>query len=231
MNDKKDNLALDCIHNIPLFDILDEEQKTLVFNLVRHKSFVAGETIYRPGEKANSIYIISFGKIRIYRLAENGKEQLIRMLIAGEFTGELALFKQSEYEAFAEALEPTMICMIKHSDFKELLIKHPTVSTKMLELLANRLSNSEQQATWIGTETVKERIIHFLTRSAVINEKGDSVVLLSLTKRNLASYLGTTPETLSREWTKLELDGSISQKDNTVILNTYKITPKTCRVI
>ncbi|MFA5692598.1 MAG: Crp/Fnr family transcriptional regulator [Acholeplasmataceae bacterium] len=211
MKNESNNFKLNCIHHIPLFRVLNEDEKNSVFDFVYTKKYKAGELIYRPNEKASSIYIVSSGKIRIYRLAENGKEQLLRILIPGDFTGELALFKEGIYEAYAESIEDTTLCMINHYDFKKLLTKYPLLSTKMLEVLANRLSSSEEQTAWIATETVRDRLIHYLSRIAPLNNEHEKIINLNITKKDLASYLGTTPESLSREWTKLENENIIKQ--------------------
>lgn len=209
--------TVNCVNIIPLFDILNNEQKNKIYNLVEHRNFKAGEIIYRPGDIAAAIHIVNHGKVRIYRLADNGKEQLIRMLVPGEFTGELALFKEGIYEAYAECLEDTRICMIHHRDFKNMLEKFPLLSTKMLEVLASRLSFSEEQAAWVATESVRERLIHFLIRSASLDKNNNILVTLTIKRKELASYLGTTPETLSREWTKLKNEGIIKEITKTLI--------------
>lgn len=211
------NMAVNCIDSLYLFSTLTPEQRALIFKLVIHRSYTTGQSVYSPGDKADAIHIISRGKVRIYRLAENGREQLIRILLPGEFTGELALFKEGIYEAYAECLEDTRICMIRHADFKSLLANYPAISIKMLSVLANRLSNSEQQSTWMSTESAKERLMHYLIRSATVNPKGDLIVHLSMAKKDLASYLGTTPETLSRQWTKLEEEGAIKHLSRNIV--------------
>jgi len=227
MNIAKKGFKTNCISQIPLFKVLNKEEKDYVQEFVIHKTFKPRETIYYPGEVADSIYIISSGKIRIYRLSENGKEQLVRMLIPGEFTGELALFKEGVYEAFAETLEDTTICMIKHSDFKKMLLKYPLVSTKMLEVLAKRLSTSEEQTTFISTETVRDRLIHYLSRIQDINNR----LQLDITKKDLASYLGTTPESLSREFTKLINDNTLTLiNKNEYRLNGINLNIKPCNI-
>lgn len=198
-----------CIDQIPIFNTLTSEQKDYISSLIEQKSYKAGQTIYVPGAKANSLYILNSGKVRVYRLSESGKEQLLRIIIPGEFTGELALFKEGVYEAFAEALEDVSICMIHHDSFKKLLLKFPIISTKMLEVLANRLSISEEQTAWISTESVRDRLIHYLVRTSFLNENNEHIVVLTLPKKDLASYLGTTPESLSREWTYLQDTGKI----------------------
>jgi len=205
-----------CLNNVPLFDVLSDEEKSYIHQLVEQRSYKAKESIYSPGQKAASFHIIKSGKIRIYRLAENGKEQLIRVLNHGDFTGELALFKKGVYEAFAETLEDSVICSIHHEDFKKMLLNYPKVATNMLEVLANRLSTSEEQTAWVSTETVQDRLLHFIAKTAYF-KKGEVLVTLNFTKKALASYLGTTPESLSREWTKLEKLGIIKTVNKTTI--------------
>lgn len=206
-----------CIHKIPIFNNLSPEQKHYVASLVQQKKYKSGQTIYIPGEKANALYIVNSGRIRIYRLSESGKEQLLRIIISGEFTGELALFKEGVYEAFAEAIDDVTICFIHHDSFKKLLKEFPMISVKMLEVLANRLSISEEQTAWISTESVKDRLIHYLVRSSYINDKSKRVVALTLPKKDLASYLGTTPESFSREWTNLVEQGKIQPLSKNLI--------------
>ena len=192
-----------CICAVPLFQSLTAEQKDQIHSLIHHKHYSRGETIYRPGETADSLYVLRSGKIRIYRLSESGKEQLIRIVTPGEFTGELALFRKGLYEAFAEALTDCTICAIKHSDFRELLMQYPATSIEMLATIANRLGTSEQQTAWATTETVKERLWHFLV-SSIDSDEREPIVELKMAKKDLASYLGTTSESLSRELAHLE---------------------------
>lgn len=199
-----------CICAVPIFKSLTIEEKNHIYSLMPHKHFSEGETIYSPGEMTDSLLILNTGKIKIYRLSETGKEQLIRIVMPGQFTGELALFKEGRYEAFAEAIEDSDCCMISYQDFRNLLLQHPSIAIEMLGTLADRLGSSEQQTAWATTETVHERLIHYLHSLAKETEK-PSIVELGMSKKDLASYLGTTSETLSRELTRLEREGIIQE--------------------
>lgn len=197
-----------CIDSVPLFQSLTTEQKKQIHSLVHHKHYSKGETIYRPGETADSLYVLQTGKIRVYRLSDTGKEQLIRIVTQGEFTGELALFKKGIYEAFSEALSDCSICAIKHTDFRDLLLQYPTMSIDMLAAISKRLGTSEQQTAWATTETVRDRLLHFLI-SLTDSIEIDPIVELKMAKKDLASYLGTTSESLSRELAWLEKEQKI----------------------
>ena len=114
---------------------------------------------------------------------------------------------------------------------KTYLKNYPAISIKMLSVLAKRLSISEQQSTWMSTETSKERLMNFLIRSATLNKSGEMVVYLPMPKKDLASYLGTTPETLSRQFTILKKDGVITQSSNNYIkINGLSHKDITCEI-
>ena len=205
-----------CISLVPIFNHLDGNQMDEIMKVMHKISYKKGEIIYRAGEDSDTLYIVSKGKAKIYRLSESGKEQLIRILHVGEFTGELALFNESIHEAYAEAMESLEVCRMKRSDLQEILIKYPSISLRILSELSNRLGEAEKQTTRFATEKVETRIALFLAEC--IDDKGQpGEFTLPMSKKNLASYLGTTPETVSRKLYELEDAGLIRQKRHNII--------------
>ncbi|MED3554251.1 Crp/Fnr family transcriptional regulator [Cytobacillus praedii] len=199
-----------CVSLVPIFNHLKDEQMNEIMEVVQTFSFKKGENIYRSGDPSDSLYIVSSGRIRIYRLSESGKEQLVRILTPGYFTGELALFKEALHEAYAEAIEETQVCIIRRSDLQKLLLNYPSVSLKILTEFSNRLEQSEKQTTRFSTEKVETRIAFFLAECMDENQLNEFV--LPMSKKDLASYLGTTPATISRKLSRLEDKGYIKQK-------------------
>lgn len=201
-----------CISVVPIFNHLEVEQMEEVMGVTKSASYKKGEIIYREGDTSDSLYIVSRGKIRIYRLSESGKEQLVRILNPGDFTGELALFREAIHESYAEAMSETSVCMISRMDLQNFLLKYPTISLKILLEFSNRLETSEKQTTRFTTVKVETRLALFLAEC--IKSKKDSMeFVLPMSKKDLASYLGTTPETISRKLAKLEDNGYIKQKE------------------
>lgn len=201
-----------CISLVPIFNHLEEEQMDEVMALIHSRSYKKGEDIYQTGNASDAIYIVRRGRVKIYRISESGKEQILRILNPGDFTGELALFNESVHDAFASALVDTDICMIKRNDLQNLLLKYPNISMKILSELSHRLAQSETQTTR-ATERVELRIALFLVESMDHNSKSD-VITLPMSKKDLASYLGTTPETISRKLLEFEDAGLIKQLSN-----------------
>lgn len=197
-----------CIALVPIFNHLEDEEMDEIMSVTRSASYKKGEIIYRAGEESNSLYIVRHGKIKVYRLSESGKDQLLRILVPGDFAGELALFHDSIHESYAEAMADTHICIITRSDLEKFLIKHPSISLKFLSEFSKRLDDLEKQTTRFATDKVETRIALFLAEY-VKNENMEFT--LPMSKKDLASYLGTTPETISRKLASLEDEGYIQQ--------------------
>lgn len=200
-----------CVSLVPIFNHLEDTQLAEIMVTTQSVSYKKNELIYHAGDESDSLYIINKGRVRIYRLAESGKEQLVRFLNPGDFTGEMALFSESTHESYAEAVMDTKICMIKRADIQEFLLKYPSISLKVLAEFSNRLEASEKQATRFSTEKVETRIALFLVESLSEEKTGENELILPMSKKDLASYLGTTPETISRKFNELEDKGYIKQ--------------------
>lgn len=205
-----------CLMLVPIFNHLDSKDLKEILLLIKSGKFQKGEVLYRPFEPANTLYIIRSGKIKLYRLSENAKEQVIRMLGPGDFTGELNLFADKKHESYAEVLVDAEVCMIDKEEFKHLLNEHPAITYHFLESLSTRLSETEQQMTWIGIENVESRVASYLI--SLHNQNSSSnLVRIPMTKKDLASLLGTTPETLSRRLASLEQQNLIKLVSNRTI--------------
>ncbi len=207
-----------CVSLVPIFNHLQAEQLTEIMQTVQDTSYRKGELVYHAEDISDALYIVNKGKIKIYRLSETGKEQLVRILNPGDFTGELALFQEtvSKQDAYAEAMENSSICMIKRHDLQKLLLKYPSISLEILAEFSSRLETSERQTTRFATEETDTRIALFLSELVNENETHEKTktVSLPMSRKDLASYLGTTPETLSRQLKNFEDKKLIKQENN-----------------
>lgn len=198
-----------CISTMPLFQSLSLEQVEKIQAVIQEKEFMAGELLSRAGEQADALYLVQKGQVRIYRVSNSGKEQHIRVLEPGDFIGELALFSDRQYERFVEAVEPTTVCCVARDDFKEILINNPHIAIELLSELSERLDHSEQQTTWISSESVQARLAAYILDT--YQKQSVECITLPSTKKNIASYLGMSPETFSRGLTKLTKKGIVKQ--------------------
>ncbi len=184
-----------CVERVPIFSNLDREEMKEITSIINHKKFKKNELIYMAGEKGGSLYVINEGKVKITRISSSGKEQVIRILGAGEFMGELSIFKSSALMDNAEALTDTMLCVINERDFKKILKKYPLISFKIMEELSQRLERAEALIENINLNSVEKRLADILLQ--LVDKNGE--INLNMSKRDLASQIGMSSETLSRK--------------------------------
>lgn len=204
-----------CVSLVPIFNHLEQPQMQEIVKLANTVKHGRGETVYHQGDRSKGLYILHKGRVKIYRLSENGKEQLVRILEPGDFTGELALFDELPHDAYAEALEPVELCVIGRPEIQQLLSEQPAISLKMLQEFSSRLADAEQRAARIAMESVDTRIALYL--ADLSEEQSSLTVALPMSRKDLASHLGTTPETISRKFSAFEDEGWIRQIDSKTV--------------
>ena len=201
-----------CVSLVPIFNHLDNESMNIIASKARHSDLKRGEYLYQAGDNDDSVHIVHKGQVRVFHLSEGGKEQLIRVLNPGDFTGEWTIFSNDTlHDNFGEATRNTAICTINRNDLQELIKDFPEISIKLLQAMSERLSQSEKQTASVAIEQVSNRIIYYLEDLAKEAVEDDVTVKLPMTRKDIASYLGTTPETLSRKFKELETSGLIEQ--------------------
>ncbi|WP_262176022.1 Crp/Fnr family transcriptional regulator [Saccharococcus sp. Marseille-Q5394] len=198
-----------CISIVPIFNHLEPTEMNEIVKHTHSVSHPRGHTIYHAGDISDGLYIVHKGRVKIYRLSESGKEQLVRILEPGDFTGELSLFSETVHDAYAEAMQKVELCVMSRDDFQKFLLKYPAISLKVLGEFSTRLAKTEKQAARIAMETTDTRIAMYLADLA--EEWNSDRIELPMTRKDLASHIGTTPETISRKLAEFEDAGWIRQ--------------------
>lgn len=190
---------------VPIFNHLEADSLALIHQKIHAVEFKKGEYLFRAEESTNTLYIIQSGAVRLFHLLESGKEQLIRILKPGDFIGEWSLFSQDrQYEDYAYALVDTKVCQLYADDFKEVLLNYPAVSLKILEEMSRRLQASEKMTSRVANESVGTRLVNYLLGQLPGQASDAHLINLELSRKELAAFLGTTPETISRKFKELE---------------------------
>lgn len=194
-----------CVNLVPIFNHLDNQSQQIIASRAHTRTLKRNEYLYQAGDQDDSLYIIHQGQVRITHLSESGREQLIRLLNPGDFTGEWTIFSEGDYhEHFAQATRNTTICVINRENFQGLLNEYPKISMEILKTMSSRLQESQKQTASVAIEQVANRIIYYLEDLANVEGKNEVTVQLPMSRKDLASYLGTTPETISRKFKELE---------------------------
>lgn len=204
-----------CVSLVPLFNHLDLENQRLINQVAVHKTFEKGEQIMVPGG-AESLAIVARGAMKVYQLSVNGKEQLLRVVEPGGYEGENTIFGAINENLFVEALQKSEICMINKQDFQNLLVSFPQLSLKLLSLTASKITSLEQQSQFLMMERIEERLATYLVDLYKVSN--NKQLTLPMKKKELAAFLGTTPETLSRKLKFLSDEGYLKMNRNQIEL-------------
>ncbi len=194
-----------------LFNGLPGEQIEEIAKIAIEKKYSRGETIFFEGDEGNGFYMVNSGKIKIFKMSFSGKEQTLHIFGPGEPFGEVPVFHGDPFPATAETLEKTSVVFFPRKEFIELVHKSPSIAINMLGILSMRLRRFATQIENLSLKEVPARLSGYLLY--LIEEQGSSErVRLEISKGQLASLLGTIPETLSRIFAKMSEEGLISVK-------------------
>lgn len=199
-----------CVSKVPFFNHLAAEEMMQIAEISRHRLYKKGTMIYKAWDPLNDLLIVHTGSVKIVQLFESGKEQILRVLEPGEFFGELALFTEKTMDTYVEALEDSDICMIHRDHMQQLMTNYPMIAVKILEQFSERLDAADKLIGELSAKDVESRIAGYLLDLA--EKQASYHVTLPMTKKDLASFLGTSQETVSRRLSTLQKQGIITQK-------------------
>ncbi len=199
-----------CVALVPIFAHLTPSERHDIAQRAHQKTYGRNEQLYGAGEQNPTLMIVHEGRVKIYRISESGREQLIRILCPGDFIGETSFMGARESDHFAVTLEDSKICALHRDDVKGFLSSYPAIAVKMLETVSDRLEQTERMVSSLTGDDVERRVASYLMELA--DASGSDSLELPLSKKDVASYLGTTPETLSRRLAVFEDSGWIVQQ-------------------
>ncbi|MCA1961043.1 MAG: Crp/Fnr family transcriptional regulator, partial [Desulfomonile sp.] len=198
----------DNVPTIPLFNGLPDDQLRDLYSIGVEKRFKRGGTIFSEGQPALGFYVVLSGRVKIFKLSPDGKEQILHLFGPGEPFGEVAVFEGKQFPAHAAALEDSTARFYPRDAFIGLIKSNPSLALNMLAVLSRRLRFFAALVDNLALKEVPGRIAaHLLYLSD--REEGADLVELDVPKNQLAGMLGTIPETLSRIFAKMASRGLI----------------------
>ena len=211
------------LSKIFLFETLSEDQIDLVAAFSSIKRVKKGEHLFSELQSATAFFYVISGSLKIYKLSSEGAEQIIHIQNAGDLVAEAIIFEFNTYPAFCQALEDTELIRFSKTEFLTLLHHFPEISFRIMSAYSRRMRQLIEKIEDLSLHDIKARLANYLINhySAIDNKL---IVELPFTKKDLASVLGTIPETLSRTLNLFKKNGLISEEKNEIIiLNMLKL--------
>ena len=190
------------ISSIPLFQGLSLEELRELRNIAVDRFYGKGRTVFLEGDDGNGFYVVADGKVKIFKVSMDGKEQILHIYGPGHPFGEVPVFSGKKFPANAQALLKSHLLFFPRSAFIDLISNNPSLSLNMLAVLSMRLRQFTVQVESLSLKEVPGRLASYLLYLSE-EQKSSAMVSLPVSKGQLASLLGTIPETLSRILAKM----------------------------
>jgi len=188
---------IDQIAGIPLFQGLPRKQHEDLSMIVVDQVFRRGQLIFSEGDEGNGFYVLISGRVKVSKISPEGKEQILHFFGPGEPFGEVAVFAGKNFPANAETLAESRVFFFPRLAFIDLIGKNPALALNMMAVLSSRLRRLTNLVEDLSLKEVPGRLAAYLLLLSEKNKRAMKVEL-EVSKNQLASLLGTIPETLSR---------------------------------
>jgi len=172
--------------------------------------------LFVEGQPGSDIYFMLKGSVRLFRTRQDGSEFVVHFVRENEVFAELLPFLGGRYPVSAQALEPLELLTIHANTFEVLLAKDPKLCLKIIAALTARIQGFLRTMENLATPEVKHRLLAYL--KDLSDRRASNRIRLPAPKHDIALLLGTTPETLSRLFKKLEEEGMVKVKGREIEL-------------
>jgi CRP/FNR family transcriptional regulator len=194
--------VLNIISTIPLFHGLPEDQIVAIKKIAVEKKINKGEIIFSEGDEGEGFFVIAEGRVKIFIVSTEGKEQILHIFGPGQPFGEVPVFAGQKFPANAQAIDKTRVLFFARASIVNLISANPSLALNMLAIMSKKLRQFAVQIENLSLKEMPARLASYLIFLAD-EQNRDDLVSLKISKGQLASTLGTIPETLSRAFAKL----------------------------
>ncbi|GAA2057236.1 Crp/Fnr family transcriptional regulator [Nocardiopsis rhodophaea] len=205
-----------CQSEVAVFQDLTDTEMVAIGAQAPTRSIPAGETIYSPRDRAETMYIVKRGRVRLYRVADDGRTVTTGLMGPGAIFGEMEPLGLHMGGTWAEALDESALHLMSHDDVRGLLLSDPMVATRIAEQLGARLTQLEQRLVDMACKSVAERTAK--TLSTLITPSGSSGQDIRLTHEQLARLTGTTRERTTKALGELADCGLVRLRRGQVVV-------------
>ena len=204
-----------------LFSGLESTMLQQVAALAQAKEFSKDDAVFFEGDDATGFYMVAEGRVKIFKMSPDGREQILHIFGPGEPFGEVPVFHGQPFPANAVAMNKSTLLFFPRRDFVDLVTGTPALALSMLAMLSLRLRRFTSQIESLSLKEVPGRLAAHLIYLSEEQGRTDQVTL-DIPKGQLASLLGTSPETLSRIFSKMSEEGVIQVEGKMILLLDYE---------
>lgn len=213
--------------HLSVFCSLSQDEISEIDNSKGCNFYSKGQVIFHEGNRTKGIYCINKGKVKLYQIGSEGKEQIIRFAKAGDVIGYRAMLSEEPLSASAASLEDdTTICFIPQDQVLSIITKNPNFNFKLLKMLSHELGEAAKVITDLAQKPVRERLAEtLLILKNTFDVDEHKVIQVKLSREELANIVGTATESVIRLLSEFKKDNIIAiEGRNIKLLNIPALT-------
>jgi CRP/FNR family transcriptional regulator len=206
---------------IPLFQSLSEPEWGAVKSCLRERSYAKGEILFSEGRSCERIFFVQSGRVKLYRTASSGREQILEILGPGDTCacnpGSRAWFCLTT----AEAVTPCKVWFLSRDDYIRMVQSNSKLAHALNQLFAERLRCFSSLIEEVSLKDVKKRLIKFLLdmlSQGVSEAERGNALFIPFTREEIAQRIGAARETVARHLYQLKRAELIDVKPHQVVI-------------
>jgi CRP-like cAMP-binding protein len=216
--------AIAVLRKTPLFADLADNEMGYIADRAVSRRFSAGKMIFSEGDACPGLWVVESGKVKIFKSAASGREQVLTFEGPGGSIAELPVFDGGAYPASATAVADSTLLFVSKEDFRLLCLKSPEVALKVLRVVGKRLRSLVAIIEELSFSTVRHRLAALLLRLARDGERTPHGVEVALpaNQQEIAAQIGTVRELVSRGLSRLQAAGTIEIEGRRIVIRDLK---------
>jgi CRP-like cAMP-binding protein len=186
-------------------------------DIYESSDLIKKDILYSEGKRPKFLFYLKSGKIKSFRLHEDGKEYITNLYSAGSFIGYLPLLENKSYEDTAMVLESAEVVSIPRDEYTTLVFNDLTIASKFIHLIAENVKEKEERLLNLAYGSLRKRVAKaLLDIHAKFNKTGEKSTSLDISREDIAQYVGTASESLIRTLSDFKSEKLIEIKDGRI---------------
>lgn len=212
------------LEHAPLFSVLPSEDMRELATKFYASRYQRSEAIFREGEPAERLFLISSGRVKLHVNSPRGNELLVAVVGRGQIFGELAVIDRGPRAMSARAMEESVVFALSGDTFWTMLETHPALARRLLELMARRLRRADQASQDLvffdAPTRLARKLLQLAEEHGEPTGEGEQIRLtVRVTQEELAQMIGVTRASANRLIVSFAEQGWMDWNDGYALLN------------
>lgn len=214
-------MQVDYLRSIPVFSELNAQELELIQGLTIERRYKKNMQVFMEGEPGEGFHYVKHGRIKIVKLAVDGREHIIKFIAPGEVFAEVLLFNKGAYPATAVAQEDSVVGMIRNTELEKVVLAHPQLALNLIKVLSKKLLFVQQKIKTIvfaDSYAKTAQALAGLAQQYGIQTPRGIEIDADITRQDVANLVGATRETVSRVFSMMKKDKVLDGDERRIII-------------